>query len=135
MEFNPTYFQHLAGLTYRYSETTQYNLCVTYDEELGRVIQFQSFMIDQYREGQKTPIPSDGPVWLKVSANYHRANFSYSIDGKNWRLIRPELDVNKLSDEYGGMGFTGAFVGMFCIDMAEYANYADFEYFTYTKGE
>ena len=51
------------------------------------------------------------------------------------RPIRPLLDVNKLTDEYGGMGFTGAFVGMFCIDMAEYANYADFEYFTYSKAE
>ena len=50
-------------------------------------------------------------------------------------MIRPELDVNKLSDEYGGMGFTGAFVGMFCIDMADYAQYADFEYFTYSKAE
>ncbi len=131
--FEPNYFQQLAGLTYRYSETTQYNLCVTYDEQLGKVIQFQSFMLGEYKEGQKTPLPKDAPVWLKVSANYQSANFSYSTDGKNWHLIRPELDVNKLTDEYGGMGFTGAFVGMFCIDMAEYSHYADFEYFTYSK--
>ena len=133
--FEPTYFQHLAGLTYRYSETTQYNLCVTYDEELGKVIQFQSFMLGDYREGQKIAVPKDGPLWLKVSANYDTAVFSYSLDGKAWRKIRPLLDVNKLTDEYGGMGFTGAFVGMFCVDMAEYSNYADFEYFTYSKAQ
>ena len=100
--FEPTYFQHLAGLTYRYSETTQYNLCVTYDEELGKVIQFQSFMLGDYREGQKIAVPKDGPLWLKVSANYDTAVFSYSLDGKAWRKIRPLLDVNKLTDEYGG---------------------------------
>ena len=88
-----------------------------------------------YREGQKIAVPKDGPLWLKVSANYDTAVFSYSLDGKAWRKIRPLLDVNKLTDEYGGMGFTGAFVGMFCVDMAEYSNYADFEYFTYSKAQ
>ncbi len=131
--FEPTYFQHLAGLTYRYDEFTQYNLCVTYDEQLGKVLQYQEFMLGNYKEGQKIPLKADSPVWLKVTVNYDKAYFSYSEDGELWRKLRPELDVNKLSDEYGGLGFTGAFVGMFCVDMAEYSHYADFEYFIYRK--
>jgi xylan 1,4-beta-xylosidase len=131
--FEPTYFQQLAGLTYRYDEDTQYNLCVTYDEKMGKVLQYQSFMLDKYEGGLKIPLTSDSPVWLKVTAEYDRAYFSYSEDGKLWKIIRPELDVHKLSDEYGGQGFTGAFVGMFCVDMAEHSKYADFEYFSYTK--
>ncbi|MCF0230904.1 MAG: hypothetical protein HUJ63_01200, partial [Enterococcus sp.] len=71
--FEPDYFQQLAGLTYRYDEDTQYNLCITYDEELGKVLQFQEFMLGTYREGQKTGLPKDAPVWLKVSANYDKA--------------------------------------------------------------
>ena len=30
------------------------------------------------------------------------------------------------------MGFTGAFVGMFCVDTEFYEKPADFEYFDYT---
>lgn len=133
MDFTPDYFQQLAGLTYRYDEDSQYNLCLTYDEELGKVLQFQSYMLGEYSEGQKIKLNDSGSVWLKVNANYEKAYFSYSEDGKLWRRIRPDLEVKKLSDEYGGLGFTGAFVGMFCVDMAEHSHYADFEYFTYTK--
>lgn len=131
--FEPNYFQQLAGLTYRYDEQTQYNLCITYDEELGKILQFQSFMLEEFKMGAKLPLKKDAPVYLKVTANYDKAYFSYSEDGENWRIIRPELEVSKLSDEYGGLGFTGAFVGMFCTDMAEYSHYADFEYFIYRK--
>lgn len=133
--FEPTYFQQLAGLTYRYDEDTQYNFCITYDEKLGKVLQYQSFMLGKYEGGIKIPLKENAPVWLKVTVKYHKAYFSYSEDGELWRIIRPELNVINVSDEFGGQGFTGAFVGMFCIDMAEYSKYADFEYFTYTKDE
>jgi xylan 1,4-beta-xylosidase len=46
-------------------------------------------------------------------------------------MIRPLGDATKLSDEYCGMGFTGAFVGMFCVDTEFYKKTAEFEYFDY----
>ena len=36
-----------------------------------------------------------------------------------------------VSDEFGGMGFTGAFVGMFAVDTEFYKKRADFAYFDY----
>ena len=57
----------------------------------------------------------------------------YSEDGQLWRDIRFKILPECLSDEYGGLGFTGAFVGMFCCDFEKYSKYADFEYFSYLK--
>jgi xylan 1,4-beta-xylosidase len=42
------------------------------------------------------------------------------------------VDVGKLSDEYATpLGFTGAFVGMSSIDVADGSSYADFKRFAY----
>ena len=49
-----------------------------------------------------------------------------------WNVIPYRIDVSTLSDEYASpMGFTGAFVGMSCQDMADASAYADFKYFEY----
>lgn len=131
--FEPDYFQQLAGLTWRYDEDTQYNLCITYDEEKGKILQFQSFMLGQFEALEPIALRANEPVWLKITVNGARGFFSWSTDGIIWHQIRPELEAYKLSDEYGGQGFTGAFVGMFCADFRSYKKTADFAYFTYTK--
>ena len=131
--FEPDYFQQLAGLTWRYDEDTQYNLCITFDEHRGKILQFQSFMLGAFDAEEPIVLPKDAPVWLKVTVNTDRGYFSWSLDGKVWHIMRPELYAEKLSDEYGGQGFTGAFVGMFCSDFRYYEKRAEFEYFTYTK--
>ena len=142
--YNPENFQQLAGLSYRYDEDSQYNLCITYDEQLGRILQVQAFLppvnynpyagsVSSYSEGMKIQLKGEGPVWLKVTVDNHKAWFSYSEDGTVWRKLRFEVNPDKVSDEFGGLGFTGAFVGMFAVDMQTYSKYADFEYFKYTK--
>ena len=133
MYFEPDYFQQLAGLTWRYDEDTQYNLCVTFDERRGKILQFQSFMLGTFDAEEPIVLPKDAPVWLKVTVNTDRGYFSWSLDGKVWHIMRPELYAKNLSDEFGGQGFTGAFVGMFCSDFRYYQKRAEFEYFTYTK--
>nr|WP_318681305.1 glycoside hydrolase family 43 protein [uncultured Treponema sp.] len=142
--YDPENFQQLAGLSYRYDEDSQYNLCITYDEQLGRILQVQAFLppvnynpyagsVSSYSEGMKIQLKGEGPVWLKVTVDNHKAWFSYSEDGTLWRKLRFEVNPDKVSDEFGGLGFTGAFVGMFAVDMETYSKYADFEYFKYTK--
>ena len=142
--FEPTYFQHLAGMCYRYDERNQYNLCITYDENLGKVLQVQAVLTpkelahipnckSEYSESLKISLKENSPVWLKLVVNYNEAKFMYSEDGQLWRDIRFKILPECLSDEYGGLGFTGAFVGMFCCDFEYYSKYADFEYFSYLK--
>lgn len=144
VHFEPTYFQHLAGMCYRYDERNQYNLCITYDENLGKVLQVQAVLTpkelahipnckSEYSESLKISLKENSPVWLKLVVNYNEAKFMYSEDGQLWRDIRFKILPECLSDEYGGLGFTGAFVGMFCCDFEYYSKYADFEYFSYLK--
>lgn len=131
MLFEPDYFQQYAGLCYRYDEETQYLLQVTYDERLGKVLQVNTIMPNSLERGMPVKLHG-GLVWLRLQADMSRAAFSWSEDGKTFHDIRPICDAGRLSDEYAGEGFTGAFVGMFCVDTERYSKYADFEYFDYT---
>jgi xylan 1,4-beta-xylosidase len=132
LEFAPTSFQHMAGLCWRYDEESQYLAAVSRDEEKGRVV-FVITMVDgAFARSLETKIPDEGPVWLGVSARGATGSFRYSLDGKRWMPLRPTLDATVLSDEFGGQGFTGAFVGMFCVDTEAYRASADFEFFSYT---
>ena len=132
IEYEPDYFQQMAGLCYRYDEKTQYLLSVTHDEIKGKVLVVHVIMPEGLERGFELPLPKDKPVWLKVSIENSYGFFSYSLDGKIWHKIRPRIEAWKISDEYSGLGFTGAFVGMFCVDGEFYTKYADFEYFKYT---
>ena len=131
MEFEPDYFQQYAGLCYRYDEETQYLLQVTYDENRGKILQLNTLMPNNFFErGMEIPL-KEGAVWLRVKVEHEKAEFFWSQDGETFRAIRPLGDASKLSDEYCGMGFTGAFVGMFCVDTEFYKKSACFEYFDY----
>lgn len=129
--FEPDYFQQYAGLVYRYDEETQYLLQVTHDEEKGKILQLNTIMPNDFERGIEIPLQKNSPVWLRLEVDGERAQFSWSLDGKIFRAIRPLCDAGKLSDEYCGLGFTGAFVGMFCVDTERYEKFADFEYFDY----
>lgn len=74
----------------------------------------------------------DGKIYLKLVVNKKVGRFSYAKEDKKWIEIPYDIDVTILSDEYANpLGFTGAFVGMSCIDMKDYSAYADFDYFMY----
>jgi xylan 1,4-beta-xylosidase len=132
LEYSPDYFQQLAGLTWRYDERNQYLLAVTHDEKKGRIMNVLTFIAGVFERGEDVVVPDDGPLWLGLTVNTRFGRFRYSVDGKNWVELRPELDAGVLSDEHDSLGFTGAFVGMFCVDTERYAKSADFEYFSYT---
>ncbi len=131
IHFEPDYFQQYAGLVYRYDEETQYLLQVTYDEQKGKILQLNTIMPGTFERGLEIPLKKDCPVWLRLVVDHERAEFHWSQDGKNFRVMRPVCDASKLSDEYEGQGFTGAFVGMFCVDTEFYSKTAEFEYFDY----
>lgn len=131
LDFEPDYFQQYAGLTYRYDEESQYLLQVTYDEKKGKLLQLNSILPGQpFERGMEVSL-KEGPVWLRLEVSYSEARFYWSQDGKNYRMIRPLCDASKLSDDYKEMGFTGAFVGMFCVDTEFYRKEAKFHWFDY----
>ncbi len=129
-------FQQMAGLNYRYDELTYYFLRVAFNEEIG---QNSLGILSKVRGnftlplGQKEIPVGTGPVHLKLKACRESARFSYSLDGENFTEIDYNIDVTVLSDECATpLGFTGAFIGMQCVDLRDKTATADFGYFVYT---
>ena len=78
-------------------------------------------------------LPENGEVYLKVCVSANVYQYSYSLNGTDWEEVGPKFESYKLSDDYvqGGGFFTGAFVGMHCVDLVKQSLPADFEYFRY----
>ncbi|MDR3160430.1 MAG: glycoside hydrolase family 43 protein [Spirochaetaceae bacterium] len=132
LEFEPASFQEFAGLCWRYDENNQYLLALSHDEHRGRILSVQTMIGGAYAKTEDSDANNGAGIWLGLTVRERTGRFRFSFDGKNWTVLRPALDAAVLSDEYFHEGFTGAFVGMFCVDIARYAACADFQYFTYT---
>ena len=68
-------------------------------------------------------------MYLKVTLDYETLQFAYSQDGKIWQKIGSASDAKKLSDDYGPLSFTGAFVGICVQDLSCQQKQADFDWF------
>ena len=134
MDFEPNSFQQMAGLIYRYDESAQYYLRATWDED-RRTRTLGLLVFDQ--KEMTLPLGRDevdigsGELRLQLTVRFAAARFWWSREERPWQAIGPELDAGKISDDYGGLGFTGAFVGMACQDLQRQEFPADFASFTY----
>ncbi|WP_078381664.1 glycoside hydrolase family 43 protein [Sutcliffiella halmapala] len=141
VEFNPTSFQQMAGLTCYYNTKNWVYLHVTKHEEKGRIIDIMA--CDRYQtsapiKGKEITVPDEvKAVHLKVKVRKDYFLFEYSFDGTNWNDIPVAFESYKLSDDYIDQGgfFTGAFVGMHCQDTSGRRHFADFDYFRYEELE
>ena len=136
MEYQPRHYQHMAGLIAYYDRLLHYYLRVTYDEaDGGRTLGIIKADLDIHEDmpEYETKIPGEGSVFLQVDINRESLLFRYSLDGATWVDIGPVLDASILSDDYGTLGFTGAFVGMACQDISGMNHPADFRFFDYQE--
>lgn len=127
-------FQQMAGLMYRYDEQTHYFLRVSFDEKTGKnTLGLLCMDRGQFSIPVDIEIPAaDDALYMKLSVNGRRGVFSYSLDGTVYNEIPHVIDVSTLSDDYADpLGFTGAFVGMCCVDMRDKTAWADFFHFDY----
>lgn len=142
VEFEPETFQQLAGLTCIYNRDNFTFIYVTWDEEKGRCIDVIGRCIKKYYAplgGEVIKVPEDvKTVYFKVEVRHDFYQYLYSFDGQNFTPINYKFKSGELSDDHiersGGLTFfTGAFVGMTCIDMQGTHKPADFDYFSYTE--
>ncbi|MEM8494580.1 MAG: glycoside hydrolase family 43 protein [Planctomycetota bacterium] len=134
VDFDPQHFQHAAGLTAYYDTRSFYFLAITHDETVGRCLALYGMDAGEYHEyhGQPIPLPDDSPCDLRLQLNQGELQFSYRHGGQAWTRVGPTLDASILSDEYAQeLGFTGAFAGMACLDLAGTRRPADFDHFSY----
>ncbi len=125
----------MGGLIYRYSESNQYYLQFTYNNELQsnvvEIIEIKNGNQEQPLKGKEIKIDSN-KVYLKLKVNNNVGKFSYSVDGVEYKEIDYKIDVNILSDENEKpIGFTGACVGMAAQDLVYDYRHCDFEFFEY----
>ncbi|GKU81863.1 glycoside hydrolase family 43 protein [Niallia sp. NCCP-28] len=139
ISFSPDTFQQAAGLTCYYNTENWTTLQVTWDENKGKVIDLivcDNFEFSQPLKENVISVPDNVEyVHFKVEVRVETYQYSYSFDGINWILIPVTFESRKLSDDYirGGGFFTGAFVGINCIDISGKNKPADFDYFTYKE--
>lgn len=141
VEFEAETIQQQAGLVCYYNTKNWTSIHVTWDEKYGKVIDMTSsdrLHTTRPMGGKVIPIPKNiKAVYFKVKVEKAVYQFSYSFDGKTWILLKNQFDSYKLSDDYireAGF-FTGAFVGMSCIDLTGFEKPADFDYFRYEELE
>lgn len=145
-EFNSKSFQEMAGLIYRYDEENWYYLRLSWNEKydsysLGLLIMDNDKFFMPLGE-HEIPIHArelkNSLLYVRAEVNYRDLCFFYSLDGTNWTMVEsPEgsvFDASIISDDYGGLGFTGAFIGICCQDMHGTGTaHADFAYFKYEE--
>lgn len=136
--FNPDSYQQQAGLVCYYNTSNFTSIHITWDPELGRVIDLlncDSRNLSKPNEDLIQVPEGTEFVYFKVKVDNKKYNYYYSFDGENWETINYTFDSRKLGDEYykeGGF-FTGAFVGINCIDSSGRKIAADFDYFRYEE--
>jgi xylan 1,4-beta-xylosidase len=128
-------FQQMAGLMYRYDEDTYYFLRISHDKAAGTT---SLGLLSSDAKSFSIPVEIVLPllkddIHMRLTVNRRRGVFSYSFDGTTYIDIGHEIDASTVSDDYADpLGFTGAYVGMCCIDMHDKKAWADFSSFNYT---
>lgn len=137
--FSPKSFQQTAGLILIYDTENWMYLFISFDEEKGgRVLQIETADLNRFAFAcGAVDLPPEGDVYLAAEVDRDKARFSYSLDGKFFADIGPELPADHLSDDYiekrGRLAFTGAMAGFCCQDMDDHSARADFDYLDYKE--
>lgn len=143
MEFAPTDYQQMAGLTVFYDTFNFFYLYLSAAEDGNSSRELRMLARDNLRFYEPirggVSVGDATTLWLRVQVEGLSLSFSYSLDGEGFTPIGGVLDGSDLSDEayfdIGHEGHTGTFIGMACQDLSGRRLHADFERFTYTRGE
>ncbi|MDO5694841.1 MAG: glycoside hydrolase 43 family protein, partial [Aeriscardovia aeriphila] len=141
LEFDPTNYMQMAGLTNYYNDFSWSWIFVTFNEKTGKQ-ELQVAVND--RNGYSAPAASvelpEGvhSVRLRTRVRTQTYAYDYSLDGgSTWNTLVEGLDAAQFSDEYiaasyGGF-FTGGFVGLACCDVSGFYQEATFTDFLYQE--
>ncbi len=130
MEFTAKTEREAAGAAYLYDSRNFYLLLKTIDAEKREMIQLLESRDGCVRIINELKVHESSPkIYLKIETDGagERAAFFYSADENLYYSIGT-ADTGILTDEHC-VGFTGAHFGLYCHDMEQRKNYADFKFF------
>lgn len=141
IEFKPEHYQEMAGLVNMYNDNHWSFLHLTHYEDKGAVIELSEYNAAHYTTylRDKAIAVPDGTqrVYLKAEVRKQSYSYLYSFDGTNYERIPVTLDAAVLSDDYVKQNyegfFTGAMVGLACVDMTGFYKEAVFTDFLYSE--
>jgi len=145
VEFEPEFFQQMAGLVCYYNTSHWYYLNIIGGEignEGQKFLQLSSCDNFEMRDHLEEAIDISGikSIYLKAHFNREKLLFYYATKENEWQQIGGTLDGSILSDDYVREGspryrpaFTGAFVGLCCQDLSGQKLHADFNWFEYNE--
>ncbi len=141
LEFDPTNYMQMAGLTNYYNDFSWSWIFVTFNEKTGK----QELQVAvNNRNGYSAPAASvelpEGVHSVRLRTRVRTQNYAYDYsfdNGSTWNTLVEGLDAAQFSDEYiaasyGGF-FTGGFVGLACCDVSGFYQEATFTDFLYQE--
>ena len=138
LAFAPRTYQQAAGLFTYYNRSKFHGLVLTHEPGIGPCLRIVSCLGDHPDgalswSGDRVPVAA-GPLSLRVEVDHAHQQFFWR-QGEDWQSIGGALDASLISDEGGRgedhSGFTGAFVGMHCMDLTGGTAEARFSRFLY----
>ena len=134
LEYAPTHYHHLAGITCYYDSESHFCLYKTYDEiKQQEILAAYAFEHNAMRMiGKPLAIKAGAPLWLRMTVEVDKLHLLYSTDGEAYQTFGDPQDITVLSDEHSKCGcFTGTFIGVFAQDTHTQSKWADFDWFRY----
>lgn len=117
MQYTPKTEKDLAGVTAFQNEGSNYVFGVTKKEQDFYLVLEKNKSEGTPREISSevlvsTPIDLNGPIALKISAEGDAYQFSYAINGSDFKTLGGKVSGDILSTDVAG-GFTGAMLGLY----------------------
>ena len=139
MDFSPEIYQHSAGLVFFY-DNMDYIFLRKYwsdtlkSEALG-IIELNNGVKTEYKNSRIAA--PNAPILLKLKIDGRQTRFFWSDktdENASFTPIGKPFATSHLSDEYCSFGeFTGAMVGIACVDQMFHRKNADFDFFEYKE--
>ncbi|HBO35897.1 MAG TPA: glycoside hydrolase 43 family protein [Sphaerochaeta sp.] len=137
VEFDPSWYKHMAGLSYYYGTRQYYYLRFSHDEALGKVVCILSCDNGKYDEPfEPVALGETTSLYLRIETDYGIVRFFYSLDGERYIQYGQDSDALRISDDrLDNTAFTGAFFTLSAQDMTGFSKSADFAFLHYTELE
>lgn len=137
MQFGANTQYEKAGLVAFQNENHFYFLAIS-QKEGQQVIQLYKSNPDEGEMDELAHLPlkvDNKKIKLAIESNGAVHSFHYSVNGKDWQLVKDNVDAKFLSTKVAG-GFIGCLYGMYATSSGEKSeNTASFEYLKYTGND
>lgn len=136
IKFEPKHDRHLAGLVVYYNYDNVYHLRMT-REDMGRKIELSTIVNREIIDSKPIYIRQEEEkevYFLRAEVRRDKVTFYFSLDGQKYVQVGDVQDMRKISDEHVvGNGFTGAMLGVNCVDMQGDGCSAEYIYLEYEE--